>query len=134
MDISPLFILLCVGGLTFAAQLFLRARKRRSRTSPERSKAAENLVAGLVSVNVAGMFGLGWLAMAILDQDGVMEVELAICAGLIAAMALITLVALAFKRRRRIRTALAMLAAVALPTIALCGFLLYIDNHPIDMR
>ena len=131
MDISPLFILLCVGGLMFAVQMILRARKRRSRTG---HKGTDNLVAVLVAVNIAGMFGLGWLALAILIQDGVMGVELAICAGLIAAMALITLVALAFKRRRRIRTALAMLAAVALPTVALCGFLLYIDNHPIGMR
>jgi len=134
LDLSPLLIIAGAGGLIFAILLIFGARGRQGRISPGTGKATEIIVAGLASINLAGVLGLGWFAAVMLFYDGVMVVELAICAGLIAALAMLTAGAFALKRRGKTRTAVALLAVAALPTIAVYGFLLYLGSHPIDMR
>ena len=92
------------------------------------------VVAALASINVAGMLGLGWFAVVMLIHDGVMVVELAICAVPMAVLALATAGAFALRRRGKTGAAVALLAVAALPTLAVFGFLLYLDSHPIDWR
>ena len=94
----------------------------------------EIVVAASASTNIAGVLGLGWFAIKTLLQDGVMVVELSICAGLMAVLAAITAGGFALKRRSKSGGAVALLAVAALPTIAVFGFLLYLDRHPIDWR
>ena len=69
-----------------------------------------------------------------LFYDGVMVVELAICAALISVLALTTGGALALRRRGKTGSAVALLAVTALPTLAAFGFLIYLDANPIDWR
>ncbi len=95
-------------------------------------RSTEIVVVALASINIAGMLGLGWFAAVTLFYDGVMAVELAICAILMSVLGLITGGAFAFKRRGKARAAVALLAVAALPTMAVFGFLLYLDSHPID--
>ncbi|CAN7265573.1 hypothetical protein LJR090_001885 [Bosea sp. LjRoot90] len=109
-------------------------RGARERRASGTGKATEILASGLASINIAGALGLGWLAARMLFYDGLMVVELAICAGLIAALAIVTGGAFALKRRGRTKAAIAVLTVAALPTIAVFGFLLYLDSNPIDMR
>lgn len=90
--------------------------------------------AALASMNIAGVLGLGWFAIKTLRNDGVMVVELSICAGLMAVLAAITAGGFALERRGKSRGAVALLAVAALPTIAVFGFLLYLDANPIDWR
>jgi hypothetical protein len=92
------------------------------------------LFATLASINIAGVLGLAWFAARMLFYDGVMVVELAICAGLMAILAAITAGGFALKRRGMTRAAIVLLAVAAVPTIATFGFLLYLDSHPIDWR
>ncbi|MDP1840218.1 MAG: hypothetical protein Q8N31_00920 [Reyranella sp.] len=92
------------------------------------------VVAALASINIAGVLGLAWFAAVMLFYDGVMVVELAICAVLISVLALITWGGLALRRRGHSGAAIALLAVTALPTLAVFGFLLYLDRNPIDWR
>lgn len=112
----------------------LLIRGARGRPGPGTGKATEILSSGLASINVVGALGLVWFAARLLFYDGLMIVELAICAGLIAVLAMVTGGAFALKRRGKTNAAIAVLAVVALPTIAAFGFLLYLDSNPIDMR
>ncbi|MCF8533000.1 MAG: hypothetical protein K9G48_08360 [Reyranella sp.] len=99
-----------------------------------RSKATGIAVAALASINIAGILGLGWFAVAMLISDGVMVVELAICAVPTVVLALTTGGAFALWRRGKTGAAIALLAVAALPTLAVVGFLLYLHSHPIDWR
>ncbi len=92
------------------------------------------VVAALASINVAGFLGLGWFASKVVFHDGVMWVELAICAVPMAVLALTTIGGLALRRRGHSGAAIALLAVAALPTLAAFGFLLYLDRNPIDWR
>ncbi|MBR0645144.1 hypothetical protein [Plastoroseomonas hellenica] len=134
MDISPLLVTFGACAVIFAILLHSGARGRRGRIPPGTGKSTEIVVAGLTSVNIAGVLGLLWFAAAMLVYDGVMVVELVICAVLIAVLAMTTGGAFALKRHRKIKAAVALLAVAALPAIAVYGFLLYLDSHPIDMR
>lgn len=131
---SPLLINLCAGAAIFAILLARYAQGRRARPSLAAGKAMGTLFAALASVNLTGALGLAWFATTMLIHDGVMVVELAICAGLIAVLVLATAGAFALRRRDRNRAAIALLALAALPTIAGYAFLLYLDSNPIDMR
>lgn len=134
MEISPLLIIFGVGAAMFALLLMLGARARRGGISPDAGKAAEIVFAGLAAINIAGVLGFLWFAARMLVHDGVMVVELAICAVPIAVLTMITGGAFALKRRGKAKAAAALLVVGALPTIAAYGFLLYLDSHPIDMR
>ncbi len=92
------------------------------------------VVAALASINVTGFLGLGWFASKVVFHDGVMWVELAICAIPMAVLALTTIGGLALRRRGHSGTAIVLLAVAALPTLAAFGFLLYLDRNPIDWR
>lgn len=122
---SPFLIILAVAIATFVLLLTFGGRQ---------SRAAEIVAAGMASINIAGVVGLGWFTAGILNYDGVMVIELSICAGLMALLLLITGGGFALKRRGRTAAALAVLAAGALPTLLVYGFLLYLDNNPIDWR
>lgn len=92
------------------------------------------VVAALASINVAGFLGLAWFAYKVVFHDGLMWVELAICAVPMAVLALATWGGLALRRRGHAGVAIALLAVAALPTLAAFGFLLYLDRNPIDWR
>jgi hypothetical protein len=92
------------------------------------------IVAALASINIAGFLGLGWFASKVVFHDGVMWVELAICAVPMAVLALTTIGGLALRRRSHSGAAIALLTVAALPTLAVFGFLLYLDRNPIDWR
>lgn len=92
------------------------------------------VVAALASINIAGFLGLAWFAYKVVFHDGVMWVELAICAVPMAVLALTTWGGLALRRRGHSGAAVALLAVTALPTLAALGFLLYLDSNPIDWR
>jgi hypothetical protein len=87
-----------------------------------------------ISITIAGMFGLGWLATGMLAYDGVMVMELSICAALMALLAAITTGGLALDRRGRTKAAIALLSVGAIPTLAVYGFLVYLEFNPIDWR
>ncbi len=122
----PPLIVLGIGAAIFALLLVLGADERRRR--------AGTTVAALASMNVAGILGLGWFVAGILIYDGVMVIELLMCAGLMAFLAAITAGGFALEHRGITRTAIALLAVAAVPTIVAFGFLLYLDGHPIDWR
>lgn len=103
-------------------------------TSPHSSKAMASAVFGLSAVNIAGVIGLSWLAAGMLGTDVLMVFELGICAALIALLMAFTIGGLALRHRGKEVAAVALPAVVALPTLAVYGFLLYLDSHPIDMR
>lgn len=88
----------------------------------------------LAAINVAGIAGLGWFAAHMLIYDGMMAIELSMCAGLMALLAAITAGGVALRRRGRGGATIVLLALAAVPTIAAFGFLLYLDSHPIDWR
>jgi len=134
LEISPLLVNLGAGGVIFAILLIVDARGRRSSISPGSGQAIEIVVAGLASINIAGVLGLLWFAALMLYYDGIMAAEHVICAVLIAFLAIITGGAAALKRRNKTRSAVALLAVAALPTIAAYGFLLYLASNSIDMR
>ncbi|NDH62392.1 MAG: hypothetical protein EBY18_12265 [Alphaproteobacteria bacterium] len=90
----------------------------------ERRRPAGIAVAALAAINLAGIAALAWFAVHMLVHDGVMAIELSMCAGLMALLAAITAGGVALQR----------LALAAVPTIAAFGFLLYLDSHPIDWR
>ena len=99
-----------------------------------RRAPVEIVAAALASMNIAGVLGLGWFVAEMLLDDGVMVVELSICAGLMAVLAAITAGGFALERRGKSGAAVALFAIAAVPTIAVLGFLLYLDGHPIDWR
>ena len=134
LEISPLLIIFGVTAVMFGVLVAIQARKRRGQNYTDAGEATEIGIAGLLSVNIAGMLGLVWFVASILVYDGVMIVELGICAVLIAVLALTTGGALALKHRRKTTAAAALLSVAALPTIAVYAFLLYLGIHPIDMR
>ncbi|HEY4251497.1 MAG TPA: hypothetical protein VGM87_09865 [Roseomonas sp.] len=136
MALSPLLILLCAGVVIFAILLTLSERDRRDPVRPGSGQGTgiAVAVAGLTAINITGVLGLAWLVVVMLIHDGVMVVELGICAALIAGLAMITGVAFTLRRRGRIVAAVAVLTVAALPTIAAYGFLLYVDTHPVDLR
>ncbi len=91
-------------------------------------------VAALASINGVGIAGLGWFVAQMLINDGVMVIELSMCAGLMAVLAAITAGGFVLERRGMTWAAIVLLAVAAVPTIAVFGFLLYLDSHPIDWR
>ena len=126
MEFLQLLILLGAAGVIFALLLKFGAGGGRN--------TKDIVVAGLAAVNIAGVIGVGWTVAVMLFYDGLMIVELSICAGLMVVLAAITVSAFALRRRGRIGAAVALLAIGALPTIAVYGFLLYLVSNPIDWR
>lgn len=114
--------------------LIIGARGRLDRIDRGAGKATEIVFAGLASINISGMFGLGWFVAVLLIYDGVMFVELTICTIFMVVLALITAGAFLLRHRGKTNAAVALLAVAALPTIASYGFMIYLDTHPIDMR
>ncbi len=100
----------------------------------ERWRPAGIAVAALAAINLAGIAALAWFAVHMLVHDGVMAIELSMCAGVMALLAAITAGGVALQRRGRAGAAIVLLALAAVPTIAAFGFLLYLDSHPIDWR
>lgn len=127
-------ILLGAGGVIFAFLLKTMAGGRRGRGAARHRRATEIAIAGLAAIAVTGALGLCWFAASMLYHDGVMIVELLICASLIVLLAAIVAGGFALRHHGMAKAAVALLAVAAVPTIAVCGFLLYLDNHPIDMR
>jgi cytochrome bd-type quinol oxidase subunit 2 len=131
---SPLLTILCAAVVIFAV-LLIRGTKRQVRQRPsDTGKGKTIAIAALAAINIAAILGLAWFAATILFYDGLMIIELLICAGLIAVLGTATIAAFTLRRRSRFWLALTVLATTALPTIAVYGFLLYLDHHPIDMR
>lgn len=118
--------------MAFVALLLLGAGGRRARM--DGGTATDIVIAGLASINISGIFGLGWFALVVLFYDGWMLAELAICAVLITVLALITAGGFSLRRRGKTIIPVALLAVAALSTAAGYGFLIYLDIHPIDMR
>jgi hypothetical protein len=133
LEISPLTTVAVAATVVFALLLAARARRRQGHIT-KAAATTEIAIAGMLSVNVAAMLGFGWWIASILIHDGVMIVELGICAALIAVLALVTGRALALKRRGKLTLAAGLLAVAALPSIAIYLFLLYLDSNPINMR
>lgn len=104
------------------------------RRAGQRRNPAKMTAAAFSSINIAGAFGLAWLAARMLRHDGVMPVELSITAGLLLILILITAFGMALERRGRMTAALILLGSTAGPTLAAIGFLFYLDANPIDMR
>ncbi len=126
MEFLQLLILLGAAGVIFALLLKFGPGGRRD--------AKDVVVAGLAAVNITGVIGLGWTVAVVLFYDGMMIVELSICAGVMAVLAAITGGAFALRRSGRIGATIGLLGLSALPTIAVYGFLLYLVSHPIDWR
>jgi hypothetical protein len=124
---SPLLILLVIGVVTFALLL---------RFGPgEASSVTKIFASAMAATNVAGMLGLAWFVVDNLLHEGVvMVVELSACASLMALLTVFTGGGLALTRRANTKTGMALLAAGALPTIFVYGFLVYLDFNPIDWR
>ncbi len=124
---SPLFIMAGAAIAAFALLLlFDRGDRPTGRSEPA--------FAALVAINVSAVLGLAWIAVSMLVHDGVMAIELLICAALIAVVALIIFGGYALKRRGRVGAAFVLLAATAIPAVAIFAFLFYLDGNPIDMR
>jgi hypothetical protein len=122
------------GALAFMILLVLAVRVRQDRIDYKTSKTIDTVIASLAAINISGLFGLGWFAMIMLVYDGVMYVELWICATLFTVLALFTGGGVALAHRHKIRTAIALLIVAAVPTLSAYGFLIYLDNNPIDWR
>lgn len=88
----------------------------------------------LASINSAGAVGLLWFAGGMLTHDGVMVIELSICAGLVALLVGLTACGVLLGRRGMNGAALGLLTIGAVPTLLVCGFLLYLEFNPIDWR
>jgi hypothetical protein len=124
---SPLLILLVIGVVAFALLLKFSAGGRSATTKVVTSATA--------AINVAGTLGLAWFVVENLLHEGVvMVVELSACATLMALLTVFTGGGLALTRRGNTKTGIALLAAGALPTIFVYGFLVYLDFNPIDWR
>lgn len=124
---SPLLILLVTGVVAFALLLKFDAGGR--------SKPTKVVTSVMAAINVAGTLGLVWFVVENLIHEGVvMVVELSACASFMALLTVLTGGGLALTRRGSTRTGMALLAAGALPTIFVYGFLVYLDFNPIDWR
>lgn len=124
---SPLLILLVVGVVAFALLLKFSAGGR--------SATTKIVTAATAAINVAGTLGLAWFVVENLLHEGVvMVVELSACATLMALLTVFTGGGLALTRRGSTKTGIALLAAGALPTILVYGFLVYLELNPIDWR
>lgn len=124
---SPLLILLVIGVVAFALLLKFSAGGRSATTKVVTSATA--------AINVAGTLGLAWFVVENLLHEGVvMVVELSACASLMALLTVFTGGGLALTRRGNTKTGIALLAAGALPTIFVYGFLVYLELNPIDWR
>ncbi len=133
MKTSFLFVF-GAGALALMCLLVFAARKRRDCIEYKASKAMDMVIASLAAINISGLFGLGWFALVMLVYDGVMFVELSICATLFTVLALFTGGGVALARRHKKRTAIALLIAGAMPTLMAYGFWIYLEIHPIDWR
>lgn len=96
--------------------------------------SARIAVFSLAAINIAGALGLAWFVVEMLRYDGVMVFELSLCAGLIAAIALVTVGGLKLQRAGKTAAAIALLAVAAVPTTAAIAFLVYLNANPIDWR
>lgn len=90
--------------------------------------------ASLAVVNLAGLLGLGWFAATVLFYDGMMGEELLICTVPGVLLIGLTIGAFALERRGLRKSALALLAVGAVPTMAVFGFVLYLEANPIVWR
>lgn len=132
MEISPLFLIFAAAIATFA---LLRAFGGwQGPTASAAGKAAQVVPAVLASINIAGVVGLVWFAAGMLANDGVLVVELSICAGLMVALVSLTACGVLLGRRGLNGGALTLLTVAAVPTLFAYGFLLYLDLNPIDWR
>lgn len=130
---SPYLIVLAVAVAAFV--LLLAFGRRWAPARPGAGRTAEIVATGMASTNIAGAVGLAWFVAEILVYDGaIMVIEASTCAALIALLAALTTGGLALGRRGKTGTALALLAVGALPTLFVYGFLVYLDNNPIDWR
>ena len=127
MELSSLLIVCSVA--VVALVLLLGGR-----ISPAANRTVEVAVAGLASVNIAGILGLGWFVLEMLIHDGVMVLEILSCVVAVALLAGSTAGALAIARRGRPKAAVILAGITALPTIFVYGFLVYLDLNPIDWR
>lgn len=131
MDLLSSLLIFGLVGLTLAVLLTRRAGIQAATGT---SRATMTVITGLAATNLTAMLGLTWFAATMLYYDGVMVVELLLCAAAIATLAIVTLGGFALMRRSRSRSAIALMLVGALPTILIFGFLFYLDSHPIDMR
>lgn len=130
---SPYLIVLAVAVAAFV--LLLAFGRRWEPARPGAGRTAEIVATGMASTNIAGAVGLAWFVAEILVYDGAnMVIELSICVVLIVLLAALTAGGLALGRRGKTRTGLSVLAVGALPTLFVYGFLVYLDNNPIDWR
>ena len=132
MQISPLLLIFAAAIATFV--LLQAFGGRQGLTAPNAGKAAQVVAALLASINIAGVVGLVWFAAGMLANDGVMVVELSICAGLIAILFSLTACGVLLGRRGMSGGGLTLLAVGSLPTLFVYAFLVYLDFNPIDWR
>ena len=132
MQISPLLLVFAAAIATFV--LLQAFGGRRGLTAPDTGKATQVVAALLASINIAGVVGLVWFAAGMLTHDGVMVIELSICAGLIAILVSLTACGVLLGRRGMSGGGPTVLAVGALPTLFVYGFLVYLDFNPIDWR
>ena len=132
MQISPLLLIFAAAIATFV--LLQAFGGRQGLTAPNAGKVAQVVAALLASINIAGVVGLVWFAAGMLANDGVMVIELSICAGLIAILVSLTACGVLLGRRGLSGGGLTLLAVGALPTLFVYGFLVYLDFNPIDWR
>lgn len=102
--------------------------------SPAKRSPAQIAVAVLAAIDAAAIVGLVWFAAKMLGDESVMVVEVSVCAGLAAVLAGLIWGGMALHRRGRTGAAIAVLAVGAVPTLAVIGFLLYLEANPIDWR
>ena len=123
---SSLLLVLAAGVTAFGLLLKLGPGRRRH--------ATDMFVAGLASVNIAGVLGLGWFLVEMLIHDDVMVLEILSCVVAMSLLAGTAAGALALKRRGKTTAAVALSGVTALPSIFVYGFLVYLDFNPIDWR
>lgn len=132
MQISPLLLIFAAAIATFV--LLQAFGGRQGLTAPNAGKVAQVVAALLASINIAGVVGLVWFAAGMLTHDGVMVIELSICAGLIAILVSLTACGVLLGRRGMSGGGLTLLAVGSLPTLFVYAFLVYLDFNPIDWR
>lgn len=133
MQISPLLLIFAAAIATFVLLQAFGGRQG-GLTAADAGKAAQVVTALLASINIAGVVGLVWFAAGMLTHDGVMVIELSICAGLIAILVSLTACGVLLGRRGMSGGGLTLLAVGGLPTLFVYAFLLYLDFNPIDWR
>jgi hypothetical protein len=132
LQISPLLLVFAAAIATFV--LLQAFGGRQGLTAPNAGKVAQVVAALLASINIAGVVGLVWFAAGMLTHDGVMVIELSICAGLIAILVSLTACGVLLGRRGMCGGGLTLLAVGSLPTLFVYAFLVYLDFNPIDWR